>query len=98
MNENIYIIYPKKHIYTFILLHPMTCNYNFFNEFLKIFENKKKTYFNNIKFIIPNAEIMNIDYPNNKLYNISSWYNYYTCNDGINKLDIIDTNNFFDNT
>ena len=41
---------------------------------------------------------MNIDYPNNKLYEIQSWYNYYTCYDNINKLDKINIQDFENST
>jgi predicted esterase len=37
---------------------------------------------------------MNIDYPNNKLYNVSSWYNYYTYYNNISKIDKINIEDF----
>jgi predicted esterase len=37
---------------------------------------------------------MDVDYPNNKQFNINSWYNYYTCNNNINELDIINLEHF----
>tara|TARA_Y100000992_G_scaffold270031_1_gene210126 strand:- start:3158 stop:3667 length:510 start_codon:yes stop_codon:yes gene_type:complete len=41
---------------------------------------------------------MNINYPNNTVYNVNSWYNYFTCYDGIDKIDKIDTNDFLEST
>ena len=99
MYNNSNVIYPeKKHIYSFILLHPMSCDFTYFNNFITFFKEKHYVYFKHIKFIIPNAEKMDICYPNNKLINIYSWYNYYTCYDGINKIDEININDFSNNT
>ena len=65
-----------------------------------IFEKIRKVnyIFESIKFIFPEASLMDIDYPNNKLYNIKSWYNYYTCYDNINKVDKIDIQDFENST
>ena len=41
---------------------------------------------------------MNINYPNNNLYNIPSWYNYYTCYNNISKVDIINYDDFKNQT
>ena len=39
MYNNCNIINPKnKHLFTFIMLHPMHCNSNYFNNFLEYFE------------------------------------------------------------
>ena len=87
------ILTPEdEHKYTFILLHPMYYDSSYFNDFINYFKNNRnfKKLYKNIKFIFPEAPIMNIDYPRQKLYNIRSWYNYYTCNDGLNKIDAID--------
>ena len=86
----------NKHVFTFILLHPMHCNDDYYNDLIYNFEMniKSKYIFDSIKFVMVNAPLMNIDYPNNKLFNISSWYNYYTCNDGIDKIDKINVNDY----
>tara|TARA_E500000178_G_C16972255_1_gene731506 strand:+ start:754 stop:1482 length:729 start_codon:yes stop_codon:yes gene_type:complete len=95
-NCNIINAYGK-HEFTFILLHPMHCNSDYFNSLIVNFEknNHSNFLFESIKFIMVNADKMDIDYPNNKLYNISSWYNYYTCNDGIDKIDKINTEQYY---
>jgi predicted esterase len=87
----------NKHEFTFILLHPMHCNGDYFNSLVVNFEknNFSNYIFESIKFIMVNADKIDIDYPNNKLYNISSWYNYYTCNDGIDKIDKINTEQYY---
>ena len=74
------------------MLHPMFCNTNYFDKFINYFS--KFNIFKNIKFIFPESPYMNIDYPNNKLYNIKSWYNYYTCYDNISKIDNINIKEF----
>lgn len=86
----------NKHKITFIMLHPMCCNSNYFNNFIEYIKNNytQSQYLKNIKFIFPDAPIINIDYPENKLYNINSWYNYYSCFNGINRIDKIDTKQF----
>ena len=101
MYENCKINNPYlEHKLTFIMLHPMHCDSSYFNDFLSYFKNIKNNNinFNNIKFIFPEASYMNIDYPNNKLYDIQSWYNYYTCYDNINKLDKINIQDFENST
>ena len=93
MYDNCIIIDPKKHHhYSFIMLHPMFSNSDYFNNFIEYFS--KLDNFQNIKFILPESPIMNIDYPNNKHYNAKSWYNYYTCYNNISKVDDIDLNDF----
>ena len=89
-----------KHKFTFIMLHPMHCDSKYFYNFLDYFEKISKVnyIFESIKFIFPEASLMDIDYPNNKLYNIKSWYNYYTCYDNINKVDKIDIQDFENST
>lgn len=81
-----------KHKYTLIMLHPMFSSSEYFYDFYNYFNSKIdiSNIFNSIKFILPNAPNMNIDYPDNKIYNKPSWYNYYTCYDNIVDIDIID--------
>ena len=90
----------RKHKFTFIMLHPMQCDSKYFYNFLNYFEKIKKIkfIFESIKFIFPEASFMDIDYPNNKQYNIQSWYNYYTCYNNINKIDKIDLKDFESST
>ena len=94
---NCKIILPKKtHIYTLILLHPMTVSIDYFDNLInniKIHKNLS-SYYDNIKFILPYSPVMDVDYPDNKQFSINSWYNYYTCNNNINKLDIINLDHF----
>lgn len=97
MYKNCKIITPSQsHKFTFIMLHPMHCDASYFNDFLCYFKNIKNNNINfkAIKFIFPEASLMDIDYPNNKLDNIQSWYNYYTCYDNINKIDKISVSDF----
>ena len=86
----------ENHKFTFILLHSMCTNENYFSEFLNYIKKKDsyKFIFNHIKFIFPVSPKIDIDYPNNKLFDQNAWYNYYTCYDGINKIDNIDHNQF----
>lgn len=97
MYSNCNIINPRnKHLFTFIMLHPMQCDYKYFNNFIDYFErmNNLNYIFNSIKFIFPDSPIMDIDYPNNKQYQVNSWYNYYTCYDNLNKIDKINVEDF----
>ena len=92
MNQNNIIINPKKkHIYSFILLHGMDSYPNSFNKFLNFFQNfsQYKKFFDNIKFILPSSPIIDVHYPSQTLYNINSWYDYYTQYDGKIKIDKI---------
>ena len=81
----------KKHKYTFILLHPMLSYGEYFDNFYYYFNSKLdiSNIFNSIKFIAPNAPYIDIDFPNNKIFNKPSWYNYYTCYDNITDIDNI---------
>ena len=98
MYNNCKIINPTdKHIFTFIMLHPMSCDSSYFDDFLYNFKKYSK-HFSNIKFIFPNSPIIDIDYPNNKQYNVKSWYNYYTCYDNIDEIDEINLHDFSNET
>ena len=109
MYNNCVIINPtKKHHYSFIMLHPMCCDSSYFNDYINYFNNnfynnrknrnnrnnRNNTKVDNIKYILPESPIIDVDYPNNKQYNIKSWYNYYTCYNNLNKIDIIDVNQY----
>ncbi len=77
-----------------ILLHPMYCDINYFNTYINYFKENNLEFYKNTKFILVQSPKIDVDYPNNKEYNIYSWYNYYTCFNGLNKIDIINTNDF----
>ena len=95
MYNNCKIIYPNyDHKYTVILLHGMYSTCEYFDDFIQYLNDNYNHILNNTKFIFPNAPIMDIDYPNNKHYNVNSWYNYYTCYDNQNKIDTINTLDF----
>ena len=83
----------KKHKYTFIMLHPMFSDSTYFNDYIEYFKNNSSIA-NSIKFILPESPVMDVDYPNNKQYNVKSWYNYYTCYNNLNKLDKINSSEF----
>lgn len=94
MYNNCKIIYPvNNHNYTFILLHGMYSNFNSFDNFLSFFKNNYKFY-DNIKFIIPDSPSITIHYSFPFQYNVKSWYDYFTCNDGICKVDKIGITEF----
>ena len=84
----------KKHKYTFIMLHPMFSDSTYFNDYIEYFKKTNSTLASSIKFILPESSLMTIDYPNNKHYNVKSWYNYYTCYNNLNKLDKINEDDF----
>jgi len=92
-NTIIYNSY-KKHKYTFIMLHPMCNNATYFKDYIDYFKKTNEDLTNTIKFIMPQSDIMDIDYPNNKQYNVKSWYNYYTCYNNLEKLDKINITDF----
>ena len=97
MNNNYKIIYPiDKHIYSIILLHGMYCNFNSFDNFLLYFKNHLhyKYIYNNIKFIIPNSPNINLHYSSQIINNVNSWYDYFSYNDGLCKIDKIGTTEF----
>jgi predicted esterase len=47
---------------------------------------------------MPQSPLMTIDYPNNKQYNVRSWYNYYSCYNNLNKVDKISIDDFNEQT
>jgi len=96
INYNNVIIHNsvKKHKYTFIMLHPMCSDATYFNDHIDYFRKVNSALANSIKFILPQSPVMDVDYPNNKQYNIKSWYNYYTCYNNLNKLDKINASHF----
>ena len=78
------------HLYSIIILHGMyVSNDSLFNTAKFIQENNK-----NIKVILPAAPTRDIDWPNGKEYNVSSWYNFYTRKDGELEHDIINIREF----
>ena len=68
------------------MLHPMGSDSSYFDDYIEYIKKNNKIY-NKINFILPESPIMDVDYPNNKQYNVKSWFNYYTYN---NNIDIID--------
>jgi len=87
------IVYPTiKHTHTFICLHGMCC----YAEDMKDNFQKLIEHYPSIKFIFINSPTMTVNWPDGKQHNVKSWYNYYTCNDGLLKHDIIDINGLND--
>ena len=85
------IYYAKgEHKYTIILLHGLYCDYTCFETLV----NRLTQVSNNIKIIIPNAPVRNIDWPSGKEKDIRSWYNYFTCRDGETRHDDIDIEHY----
>jgi predicted esterase len=84
----------KKHKYTFVMLHPMCNNSSYFDDYMEYFKKVNGALTSSIKFVLPESPIMDIDYPNNKQYNVKSWYNYYTCYNNLDKLDKINKDDF----
>jgi len=94
MYENCKIITHKgSHKYSLILLHPMYSDTSYFNDYIDYFK-KYWAIVDSIKFIMPESPLMSIDYPDNKQYNIKSWYNYYSCYNNLNKVDKISIEDF----
>lgn len=86
---NFIILDPvSKHKETFIILHGM----NQAQEDILYIVNKIRKSKKNIKFIIPIAEEMQITWPDGKIDNCVSWYNYFTRYDNLMKHDILDSN------
>lgn len=78
------------HKFTLILLHGMNMNIISLYKTVKLLQD----YNNNIKIILPVAPKINIDWPDGKEYNVLSWYNYYTRYDNMFKHDIINIDDF----
>ena len=78
---------PKKHIRTIILLHGMNQDISEMINMTKYINKYKK----GNKIIIPTADNIDINWPDGKEKNISSWYNYFTRYDNKVKHDIIDS-------
>ena len=76
--------------YTLIFLHGMYQT----NKSLEYIYETINNNFKNIKIIFPNAPIIDIDWPHYKEYNVSSWYNYYSNNNGKLYHDLISLNDF----
>jgi predicted esterase len=66
---------------------------SYFNDYIDYFK-KYWAIVDSIKFIMPESPLMSIDYPDNKQYNIKSWYNYYSCYNNLNKVDKISIEDF----
>jgi predicted esterase len=88
---NISYIIPKHYDQVCILLHGM-------NQEPKELVDMCKNINNTIKFIIPEASRININWPEGIEENVRSWYNYYTRKDNIHEHDIIDQKHFDINT
>ena len=85
------IYYPKKrHLYTIIMLHGMYSDNKSFNELVNLISKENS----NIKIILPNAPIRDIDWPQGKEKNVRAWYNYFTCMDGKLEHDTIDIDHY----
>lgn len=82
------------HKFTLILLHGM--NMNIISLYKTV--NLLQKFNNNIKIILPVAPKININWPDGKESNISSWYNYYTRYDNKFKHDIINIDDFNNQT
>ncbi len=75
-----------EHHLSVIMLHGMNNNWK---QFSYLYNNPE---FKNIKFILINANKMDISWPNKKDFNVRSWYDYYTDYSGLNKYDKINLN------
>lgn len=72
-----------EHHLTVIMLHSMNNNWK---QFSYLYNNLE---FKNIKFILINANKMDISWPNKNETKVRSWYDYYTDYSGLNKYDKI---------
>ena len=85
------IYYPKKeHLYSIIMLHGMYCDNTSFDTLVTSILNVNQ----NVKIILPNAPILNIDWPEGRENDVNSWYNYFTCRDGELEHDTIDLTHY----
>lgn len=84
----------ENHLYTIIILHGMFQNSKSLIPLANYIQNHNK----NIKIILPTAPIRNISWSNIPEPNISSWYNYYTRNDGLQIHDNINEKHFIQQT
>lgn len=85
------IYYPnEKHIFTIIILHGMYGHSSNYETLVDNILNISK----NIKIIVPNSPIRDIDWPAGKEYNVRSWYNYFTARNGEMQHDEIDKLHF----
>ena len=82
------------HLYTIIILHGMFQT----DRHLIPIANYIQNYNKNIKIILPCAPIRTISWANKPEHNISSWYDYYTRNDGLDKHDDINQRHFYKQT
>ena len=80
------------HLYTLIILHGMYET----NESLLGLVDYLQECNKNLKIILPNAPLRNINWPSGIEYGVNSWYNYYTQKDGVMEYDLIDEDNFFE--
>lgn len=84
----------EKHLYTIIILHGMFQTSKSLIPLANYIQESNK----NIKVILPTAPKRSISWSNPPDYNISSWYNYYTRNDGELFHDDIDESDFKEQT
>lgn len=85
------IYYPKKdHLYSIIMLHGMYCDNTSFDTLVSSILNANQ----NVKIILPDAPIRDIDWPEGKETDVNSWYNYFTCRDGELEHDTIDLTHY----
>tara|TARA_Y100000389_G_scaffold66748_4_gene62984 strand:- start:11284 stop:11940 length:657 start_codon:yes stop_codon:yes gene_type:complete len=80
----------ENHEFTLIILHGM---YQSNKSYIELAESIQKFY-KNIKIIIPCAPKRNISWSFPSEKNVSSWYDYYTKNDGLLIHDIINENEY----
>tara|TARA_Y100000992_G_scaffold64958_1_gene40042 strand:+ start:585 stop:1229 length:645 start_codon:yes stop_codon:yes gene_type:complete len=92
---NVIIINPQSiHCQTIIILHGMNQDVNDIHRIIDKIKKKKS----GIKFIIPVAKKMTINWPTGPQKDCLSWYNYYTRYDNLIKHDIINLNEFEEST
>lgn len=84
----------EKHFYTIIILHGMFQNSKSLIQLANYIQNNNK----NIKIILPTAPIRTISWSKIPEENISSWYDYYTRNDGLQIHDNINKKHFIQQT